>query len=205
VSALDDRRRLEALYLPPTDDFVLLEIPDMQFVMIEGRGSHSSEAFAHATRWLFAAIEPIRPIAMERMGNNFVEPPLECLWWADDMNDFIAGNRDKWRWRQMIVTPDWVDKEMFDSAVARASARVGEPPASLRLERLAEGMSVQIMHIGPENEEAMSIARRLYSDFLPEHNLIPNGYYHEIYLSNPRRIAPEKVRTVLRQPVRHIT
>jgi hypothetical protein len=200
MSALDDRRRLEELYLPSAADFVLVDVPELQFLMIDGEGDPSGEEFANAMRWLFAVVYPIKRIAKERMGKRFVEPPLEALWWADDMNDLIAGNRDKFKWRLMIVTADWVDQEMFDDAVAKASERLGEPPRTLRLERFAEGMSVQIMHVGPNSEEAATIAR-LHHEFLPQHELVARGYHHEIYLTDPNRVAPEKRKTVLRQPV----
>jgi hypothetical protein len=91
MSALDDRRRLEELYLPPADDFVLVDVPDLQFAMVDGEGNPAGQAYTDASRWLFAAIYPIKRVAKERMGKRFVEPPLEALWWADDMNDFIAG------------------------------------------------------------------------------------------------------------------
>jgi len=202
MSALDDRRRLEELYLPSADDFVMVDVPDLQFVMIDGEGDPGGEAFTRATRWLFAVIYPMKRVAKERMGKSFVEPPLEGLWWADDMNDFIARNRDKLRWRLMIVTADWVDKEMFDQAVVKATERLGEPPSSLRLERFAEGMSVQIMHLGPNSEEVATLVR-LHNEFLPANHLVPNGHHHEIYLTDPNRVAPGKLKTVLRQPVGH--
>ena len=176
MSALDDRRRLEELYLPSADDFVMVDVPDLQFVMIDGEGDPGGEAFTRATRWLFAVIYPMKRVAKERMGKSFVEPPLEGLWWADDMNDFIAGNRDKLRWQLMIVTADWVDEEMFDQAVVKATERLGEPPSSLRLERFAEGMSVQIMHLGPNSEEVATLVR-LHNEFLPAHHLVPNGHH----------------------------
>jgi hypothetical protein len=139
MSALDDRRRLEELYLPPADEFVLVDVPDLQFVMIDGEGNPSGEAFAQASRWLFSVVFPIKRVAKERMGKSFVEPPLEGLWWADDMNDLIAGNRDKLKWRLMIVTADWVDEELFVQAMAKASERLGEPPRSLRREGSPKG------------------------------------------------------------------
>jgi len=194
--------RLKELYLPPAKDFVLVDVPKMRFFMIDGRDAADRSALDHAVKWLFAVVYPIKGIARERMGKNFVEPPLEGLWWADDMNDFICGNRDKLNWRMMIVyEPDWLTAEMFDDAVATAKARLGEPPASLRLESYHEGLSAQIMHVGPNSAEAPTIAR-LHREFLPAHKLIPNGYHHEIYLTDPNRVAPEKLKTVLRQPVR---
>ena len=198
----DMKARLKELYLPPEKDFVLVDVPEMRFIMIDGRGAADRSALDHAVKWLFTAIYPIKRIARERMGKNFVEPPLEGLWWADDMQDFICGNRDKLNWRMMIVyEPDWLTAEMFDDAVATAKARLGEPPASLRLESYHEGLSAQIMHVGPPSEEGPTIAR-LHREFLPAHNLIPNGHHHEIYLTDPNRVAPEKLKTVLRQPVR---
>ena len=135
------------------------------------------------------------------MGKGFVEPPLEGLWWADDMEDFIAGNKDKLKWRMMIVMADWVSDEMFEQAEAEVEKKLGEAPGSLRLESYDEGKSVQIMYVGAPSEEGPTIAR-LHNEFLPENDLVPNGYHHEIYLNDPRRVAPEKLRTVLRQPVR---
>jgi len=222
--------RLKELYLPPAKDFVLVDVPDMRFIMIDGRGAADRSALDHAVKWLFAVVYPIKRIARERMGKNFVEPPLEGLWWADDMQDFICGNREKLNWRMMIVyEPDWLTAEMFEDAVATAKARLGldtaaraklggrgatqatsrrlpsqglgEPPANLRLESYHEGLSAQIMHVGHPSAEAPTIAR-LHREFLPVHKLIPNGHHHEIYLTDPNRVAPEKLKTVLRQPVR---
>ena len=201
MSALDDRRRLTALYLPPADDFSVVDVPDLRFVMVDGTGGHESDGFKRATRWLFSAVAPIKQVARQRMGKRFVEAPLECLWWADDMAAFAAGNRAEFRWRQMIVTADWVDGPMFDGAVATASERLGEPPDDLRLERFEEGTSVQIMHIGPENEDAWALMARLHDEYLPDHGLVAAGPHHEIYLSDPARVPPEKLRTVLRQSV----
>jgi hypothetical protein len=201
MSVPEDLEQLKRLYLPPTDEFVLVDVPDMQFLMTEGAGDHGSEAFAAATKWLFTVIHPIKRIAKERMGKRFVEPPLEVLWWADDMADFSAGNRAKFKWRQMIVTADWVSAAMVDDAVASAATRLGEPPAPLRLEQYDEGRCVQIMHVGVESD-AVPVMARLHNEFLPVHGLVAVGRHHEIYLSDPNRIAPEKMRTVLRQPVR---
>jgi hypothetical protein len=108
----------------------------------------------------------------------------------------------KLKWRLMLVTADWVDQEMLVQALAKTSERLGEPPTSLRLERFAEGLSVQIMHVGPNSEEVATLAR-LHHEFLPEHDLVPRGHHHEIYLTDPNRVASEKRKTVLRQPVWH--
>lgn len=200
MSTSDDLTLLKKLYLPPADEFVEVDVPEMQFLMVDGEGHHSSEGFVLGTRWLMSVIRPIKPIAKQRMGKSYVEPPLEVLWWADDMDDFIAGDRKKFKWRQMVVTADWVDQEIFDRALAEASGKLGEPPSAVRLERFAEGTSVQIMHVGLEQDAVPTMAR-LYDEFLPEHRLVARGSFHEIYLSDPKRAKPERIRTVLRQPV----
>jgi hypothetical protein len=198
----DMRAKLKELYLPPSKDFVLVDVPEMRYIMLDGRGAADRTALDHAVKWLFTVIHPMKRIARQRMGKNFVDPPLEGLWWADDVRDFIGGNREKLHWRMMIVyEPDWLTEELFEDGVAAAKARLGKPPASLRLEGLHEGLSAQIMYVGPPNEEGPTIAR-LHREFLPAHRLTPNGYHHEIYLTDPNRTAPEKQKTVLRQPVR---
>ncbi len=196
------KERLKELYLPPQKEFVLVDVPDMRYVCIDGRGAADRAALDHAVKWLFTVIHPMKRFAKERMGRNFVEPPLEGLWWADDMKDFIHGNRDKLNWRMMIVyEPDWLTREMFDDGVIMAKARLGDPPASLRLERYHEGLSAQIMYVGDPAKEGTTI-ERMHRDFLPANKLKPNGYHHEIYLTDPNRTAKEKQKTVLRQPAR---
>ena len=196
------RARLTELYLPTTKDFVFVDVPEMQFAVIEGAGSPDRAPFKEAVKWLFSAIYPLKRIAKERMGKDFVEPPLEALWWADDIADLIAARTAELKWRLMIVTADWVDDPMFERAAATASKKLGKVPRGLRLDRFAEGKCVQIMHVGDYRSEASAIAARLHNEFLPKHDLRPNGHHHEIYLSDPSRVAPERMRTVLRQPVR---
>ncbi|HDH03217.1 MAG TPA: hypothetical protein ENH15_03105, partial [Actinobacteria bacterium] len=103
----------------------------------------------------------------------------------------------------MIMQPDWITAELFDAGAAKAEKKLGTPPDSLRLESFDEGLSVQIMHIGPYSEEGPTIAR-MHEEFMPANGLVENGHHHEIYLGDPRRTAPEKLKTVLRHPVRKV-
>lgn len=195
------RQQIEELYLPPADRFVEIDVPKMKFLMVDGSGSPDQEPFAQAMAWLFAVAHPIRRVAKARMGKHFVEPPLEALWWADDPADFVEGRKDRLKWRLMIsATPDWITKGLFASAVTEATKRLGTPPKSLRLDRYAEGRSIQTMHVGPPTGIRKTM-KRLHERYLPAHKLTCSGPHHEIYLTDVRRVAPTRQKTVLRQPV----
>lgn len=202
-AGIGSRKQLEELYLPPADEFVLVDVPRMKYFMVDGEGSPHDGPHAERLQWLFAAVHPIKRAAKERMGRNFIEPPLEGLWWADDMADFVAGNKEELKWRMMIPAPGWASQRLFSRAVAEAAQRLGAAPESLRLAGLREGRCVQIMHVGPPEQEVAKLVR-LHREFLPSHGLVPNGLHHEIYLTDPRRTAPGRMKTVLRQPVRRL-
>lgn len=201
MTKLDLRKTLKAFYEPSAKGFALVEVPDLAFVMIDGAGDPNvSPVYANALQWLYGVSYALK-FASKSRGADYGVMPLEGLWWADDMNTFLTRDKAAWKWTAMIAQPDFITADMVAAAVARTEDKLGSPPASLRLERFAEGLSVQIMHIGPYDAEGPTIAR-LHREFLPENGLTENGHHHEIYLSDPRRTAPEKLKTVIRQPVR---
>jgi hypothetical protein len=197
----DLKKELKEFYHPTHKEFSIVDVPKMRFLMIDGEGSPGSEVYSHAVTWLYSVIYPIKFIAKKRYGKDFVAPPLEGLWWADDMNDFIEVNKDNWKWRMMIAVPTWATDDLFEEAVEKAEKKLGERPKSLRMEYFEEGKAVQIMHIGPYSDEGPTIAK-MHEEFMPANGLVPTGHHHEIYLNDPRRTAPEKLKTVLRQPVK---
>jgi hypothetical protein len=192
--------RLRELYLPPENQFTIVDVPEIRFAVIDGKGDPGNGEIAEAGKWLYSLAHFVKPFVKERMGKNFVDPPLEYLFWADNEKDFIEGNKDKWNWRAMIVFIDWITQDQFDEAVARVEQKRGPAPKTLRLENLHEGECVQYMHVG-DYEGVGTVCNELYNQYLPEHNLSPNGYYHEIYLNDPTRTAPKKRKIVIRQPV----
>ncbi len=192
--------RLRELYAPPQDKFTLVDVPEIRFAAIDGEGDPQGDDCAEAVQWLYYLVHIVKPLVQERMGKKFAYPPLEVLHWAENKEDFVLGNRDKWKWRAMIVFVDWITQETFRSAIAEVEMKHGPAPKTLRLENLHEGKSVQIMHVG-EYDDIGSICEKLYTKFLPENNLEPSGHYHEIYLNDPERTAPEKRKTLIRQPV----
>lgn len=145
-------------------------------------------------------------MSKRELDRDYTVPPLEGLWWAEEMSAFSPGqgNRDAWQWTMMIMTPEWIGDEHVARAMEEV-ARKKDPPAlrQLRLERFDEGLSAQILHVGPYSAEAPTIAR-LHAEYLPQHQLVENGKHHEIYLSDPGRTPAEKLKTVIRQPVRRV-
>ncbi|MFX1379274.1 MAG: GyrI-like domain-containing protein, partial [Promethearchaeota archaeon] len=125
-------------------------------------------------------------------------------WWADDMDDFTEGNRDKWKWTMMIMQPDWITQEIINEAIKNTiekSPELEKVIAKLRFEKYKEGKAAQIMHIGPYSEEGPNIEK--IHNFIKSHGGSFNGRnykHHEIYLSDPRKAKPENMKTVIRQP-----
>lgn len=198
-----DRNKLMELYRPGTEEFSFVDVPELPFAMIDGEGSPDEQA-AEAIKTLYTTIYPFRRLARKRMGKSFVEPPVEMLYWADDMADLVKGNKEKWKWRTIVPLPVWIDAAMFADAVAGTKEHMGKVPDSLRMDTFTEGRCVQIMHVGSATEVPL-LAQQLYTQFLPRHNLRAIGAYHEIYLDDWSRTAPEKRKIILRQPVCDIT
>ncbi len=181
-----------------------LDVPPLQYLAIDGHGDpNSSEEYAGALAALYPVAYTLKFASRRELGRDYVVMPLEGLWWADDMAAFtVARDKSRWSWTLLIMTPDWVDDAMRARAVAQVAAK-GDPPqrlVDLRLQRLAEGRCVQTLHVGPYDDEGPVLAR-LHDEVLPAQGLRPTGRHHEIYLSDPRRTAPERLRTILRQPV----
>jgi hypothetical protein len=206
VEKIDFKKTLKHLYLPGKKDFVLVEVPGMQFLMIDGAGNpNTSPEYQDALEALYGVAYKIKFISKKQLERDYVVPPLEGLWWAEDMGAFVAGNKDDWSWTMMIMTPDWITEGIYRQALEVVAA-AKEPPAALEklhLESYHEGLSAQILHIGSYDDEAPTLAR-LHDEWMLENFLTFNGKHHEIYLSDPRRVAPEKLKTVLRQPVKKI-
>lgn len=199
---VDLKKTLDA-YQARQHEFRLVDVPPMQYLMVDGHGDpNSSWAYAAALEALYPVAYAMKFASKRELGRDYVVMPLEGLWWADDMDAFTSQrDKSRWDWTMMIMTPDWLDGQAFQAAIERTAvkaepARLGE----VRLEPLVEGMCAQTLHVGPFDDEG-PVLERLHHEFIPENGLRLAGKHHEIYLSDPRRTAPEKLRTVLRQPV----
>lgn len=196
----DYKQVWKQLYAPPAAP-ALVDAPPMRCLMVDGEGDpNRAPAYAAAVEALFSVAYGLK-FALRRVGaEDYVVMPLEGLWWADDMDDFLSGRRERWRWTMLIAQPVAVPEGLL-ALVADEVARKKAPAArDVRLELLSEGLCAQVMHRGPYADEAPVIAA-LHA-FTTGQGLALAGRQHEIYLSDPRRTAPEKMRTVLRQPVR---
>lgn len=203
LAKVDFKKQMKAFWAPPSSKFTIVEVPRFSFAMVDGAGDpNTAPAYSLAIQWLYTLSYTLKFMS-KAAGKDYSVAPLEGLWWSGDMTDFAAGKKDKWSWTAMMMQPDWITPKMFALAVERAKAKLGAPPPSLRLEALEEGLSVQIMYFGPYSGEGPTIAR-LHQEFLPSNGLTENGKHHEIYVGDPRRVAPEKLKTVIRQPVRRL-
>lgn len=184
-------------------EFRLIDVPDLQYLMIDGHGDpNTSPHYAAALAALYPVAYKVKFASKQHLGRDYVVPPLEGLWWAEDMESFTTSrDKSRWDWTMMLMVPDWIDRSMFEAAVEQAGAKT--PPARLgevRLQSLAEGRCVQTLHIGSFDDEA-AVLERMHHDVIPGHGLRMDGKHHEIYLSDLRKVAPGKLRTILRQPV----
>src|SRR5690554_557726 len=193
----------KALYSPSATEFTLVEVPVISYLAVDGHGDpNTSPDYAEALEALYSVAYSMKFENKKEHGRDALVGPLEGLWRADDPAAFTSRDKGSWRWTMMIPQPPWVTSTMLQDAVARVGRKKAlDAIGRLRLEALVEGRSAQILHHGPYDDEGPTL-ERLHHEFMPEHGLTFNGDHHEIYLNDPRRIAPVKLKTILRQPVR---
>jgi len=201
TAKLDFKRELEC-YRAKRGSPQLIEVPELQYLMIDGHGDPNTPVYADAVSALYLVAYKLKFASKVDLGRDYVVMPLEGLWWADDMDTFTtARDKSQWDWTMMIMVPDWITPGMFADAVEQAGRK--DRPTRLddvRLEAMSEGRSVQALHIGSYDDEA-ELLRYVHEEFIPARGLKMVGRHHEIYLSDPRRTEPARMRTILRQPV----
>ncbi|WP_082305351.1 GyrI-like domain-containing protein [Leucobacter japonicus] len=199
----DLKRELDA-YRAKVGEFRVLEVPPQRALMIDGHGDPNVDpAYAAAVAALYPLAYTVKFASKRELGRDYTVMPLEGLWWADDHASFTtARDKSQWRWTLLIVQPDWIDPDLVETARTRVAAKPEAPTrlADVRFETVSEGRCVQTLHVGSYDDEAPVLAR-MHDVFMPAQGLRPRGTHHEIYLSDPRRTAPSRLRTILRQPV----
>ncbi len=200
----DFRKEFKHLYKPPTKAFAVVDVPPMQFLMIDGHGDpNTAQEYKDAIEALYPVAYKLKFMSKKEWEKDYVVLPLEGLWWAEDMETFTSREKSAWDWTMMIMQPEWITQEMFQVAVKQVEKKALPALSKMRLEAYHEGLAVQIMHIGSFDDEGPTL-HRLHYEFVPQNGFEMSGKHHEIYLSDFRKVAPEKLKTVLRQPVRKI-
>ncbi|WP_301174485.1 GyrI-like domain-containing protein [Actinomadura geliboluensis] len=202
MTRYDIKRELKQCYAPRNRDWALVDVPAQRFIAVDGSGDpNTSAAYARAVEALYTVAYTIKFASKRTLDRDFVVGPLEGLWWSDRPEVFTARDKDAWQWRMLISQPDWITEDFIDDAKQTALTKKGLPAiADVRYEPMHEGLCAQVLHIGPYDDEGPILAK-LHGEYLAANNLRMTGHHHEVYLGDPRRSAPAKLRTVLRQPV----
>ena len=202
MSKIDLKKELAYLYNPSKKEFTIVDVPPMQFLMIDGHGDPNiSLDYREVLSALYALAYTLKFASKKALDKDFTVMALEGLWWVENMEEFSLNDKSAWSWTMMMMQPEWITAEMVEEARVEAARKKDLPALSrLRFETYHEGLSVQIMYLGAYADEGPTIARM--HAFIAEQGYAPNGRHHEIYLGDPRRTAPEKLKTVIRQPIR---
>ena len=202
MEKIDYKKVFKHLYNPPQKEPVFVEVPPMNYLMVDGQGKPDSIDAQHAIQALYSVAYTLKFMIKKDREVDYGVLPLEGLWWAEDMESFRTGDKNAWRWTYMIMQPDFISASMAEKAVGEVKSK--KKPAAIdkiKFESLAEGKSAQIMHIGSYADEGSNI-EKLHA-FIRNAGLTFDGHkqkHHEIYLSDPGRTAVEKLKTIVRQP-----
>jgi hypothetical protein len=202
MKKIDYKKELKHLYKPSPKSIELVDVPEMNFLMIDGQGDpNTSQGYSDAIEALYAVSYVMK--FMIKKGNLQIDygvMPLEGLWWVDDMSQFSIDDKSNWKWTAMIMQPEHVTQNLFAAACEQVEKKKN-PVALLkvRFESFSEGKAAQTMHLGPFSEEGPTIES--IHKFIHDKGYSQTGKHHEIYLSDIRKAAPEKWKTIIRQPI----
>ncbi|TFH25828.1 hypothetical protein E4G67_00375 [Candidatus Bathyarchaeota archaeon] len=201
MDKVDLKKELKNLYNPSAKEVSVVDIPAMNFLVVDGEGAPTSPQYSAAIEALFSVAYTLKFMVKKGKGIDYSVMPLEGLWWVDDMSKFSADRKDEWKWTAMIMQPKYVTSNDFNLAVEQVKKK--KNPAALpkvRFESFKEGPSAQIMYVGPFSAEGPTIVKIHAHIQNSGHGL--SGKHHEIYLNNPATTAPEKLKTIIRQPMK---
>jgi hypothetical protein len=204
---IDLKKENKELYDPSAKEVSIVDVPKMNFLMIDGEGDpNTSQKYQDAIEALFPVSFKVKYISGKENLQDYVVMPLEGLWWIENMEDFSIQDKSGWKWTAMIRQPDFITRDMIKKATEEVE-KMKNPPAlsKIKFESLHEGISAQIMHIGTYSQEGPTVEK--LHNFIEEKNYefdgsIPGEKHHEIYISDMRRTKPERLKTVIRQPMK---
>jgi hypothetical protein len=202
MAKIDYKKELKHLYQPSVKEVEVVDVPQMNFLMIDGQGDpNTSQTFQDAVEALYSLAYTLKfMIKKSDVGIDYGVMPLEGLWWVDDMTRFSIEKKDEWKWTLMIMQPEPGTKGLFEEAVEEVRKKKNPVALSkIRFESFSEGKAAQIMYIGPFSEEGPTIEQ--VHTYIKENGYTLSGKHHEIYISDMRKTAPEKLKTIIRQPM----
>lgn len=200
---IDHKKELAHLYKQSRKEISIVDVPKMNFLTILGKGGpNDNPDYSHAVGALYAVAYNLKfHIKKGPSAVDYKVMPLEGLWWAEDMTKFTLEYRDNWLWKMMIMQPDMITEDMFKEMVEQVRNKKNPPKLDeVQFESIEEGLCAQIFHAGPYGEAEGPTVERLHQ-FIHDQGYELRGIHHEIYLNSPLRTAPEKLKTIIRQPI----
>ena len=200
MEKIDLKKELKHLYNPSAKEISAVDVPAMNFLLVNGEGAPSSSQYVEAIEALFSVSYPLKFMVKKSIGVDFSVMPLEGLWWVDDMTKFSSDRKDEWKWTAMIMQPKYVSANDVKLAVEQVKKKKNLPALPMvRFENFKEGPAAQIMYVGPFSAEGPTIAK--IHAYIQKSGHVLSGKHHEIYLNNPATTAPEKLKSIIRQPM----
>ncbi|MEI7554363.1 GyrI-like domain-containing protein [Candidatus Chlorohelix sp.] len=202
MPVLDFKKEMKELFNPSAKEAALVNVPPLPFLMIDGEGDPNTSAqFNAAVEALYSLSYTLKfALKKEPEPVEYSVAPLQGLWWMDDMSQFNMESKAGWKWTLMIMQPPQVTPAALERASTEAFKKKGlDTIRQVRLETYHEGLAAQIMHLGPYEAEPPTIQK--LHQYIHAQGYQLRGKHHEIYLSDPRRTAAEKMKTIIRQPV----
>ncbi len=203
MKKIDLKKSYEKLYKAKAGKPEIVTVPRLQYLMCDGHGDpNNSKLFQDAVEALYSLSYTLKFMVKNgAMQIDYGVMPLEGLWWTDDMNNFSMEDKAAWKWTLMILQPDFVTAEMVEQARDQVAKKKNPMlPGNVRMETMEEGMCAQLLHTGPYSTEPPNIIK--LHEFIKENGYQLYGKHREIYLNDMRRTAPEKLKTIIRQPMR---
>ncbi|HCR55481.1 TPA: hypothetical protein DIV49_00760 [Candidatus Saccharibacteria bacterium] len=203
MEKIDYKKQLTQFYSGKVGNMLVVEVPSHNFLMIDGHGDpNTSKEYIDAIQALYPVAYTLKFMSKRTLGKDFGVMPLEGLWWSDNMDDFLTGNKSNWNWTMMILQPEFITKEMLDTAKEDVTKKKNPKLIDrIRLESYTEGRAAQVMYVGAYADEGPTI-KKLH-EFIVENGGkldASSKHHHEIYLGDPRRTSPDKLKTIIRQP-----
>jgi hypothetical protein len=198
---VDLKKELKHLYNPSAKEVSTVDVPAMNFLMVDGEGAPSSPQYMQSIEALFTVSYTLKFMVKKGSGVDYAVMPLEGLWWMDNMKEFSTERKDEWKWTSMIMQPEYVKEADVKTAIEQAHKKKDLPAIDkVRFENFKEGLAAQIFYVGPYSAEGPTVTK--IHDYIHKTGHELSGKHHEIYLNTAAKVAPEKLKPIIRQPMK---